>query len=303
MLRFGAMSRDLVGYGLRPPDVKWPNDARLTISLVLNYEEGAELCIGDGDPEGERVGEFVYPSMDSHTRDLGIESTFEYGARVGAWRVLRIFDNYGVKATIYACGRALERNPVIAREFSTRGHETAGHGYRWADHFRMSREHERDQIQRAVAAIAGATGQRPVGWYSRYAPSVHTRELLVEEGGFEYDSDSYADEIPYWVRVDDQPHLVIPYQLDANDAKFFRGPGWSGAGEFCEYLRDSVDYLRREGKTTPRLLSIGLHGRIIGRPGRAMALERFLEYCRPLSDVWFARRVDIARWWREHYAP
>ena len=228
MLRFGAMSRDLVGYGLRPPDVKWPNDARLTISLVLNYEEGAELCVGDGDPEGERVGEFVYPSMDSRTRDLGIESTFEYGARVGAWRVLRIFDNYGVKATIYACGRALERNPVIAREFSTRGHETAGHGYRWADHFRMSRDHERDQI---------------------------------------------------------------------------RGPGWSGAGEFCEYLRDSVDYLRREGKTTPRLLSIGLHGRIIGRPGRAMALERFLEYCRPLSDVWFARRVDIARWWREHYAP
>ena len=303
MLRFVAMSRDLVGYALRPPHVKWPHDARLAISLVLNYEEGAELCVGDGDPEGERVGEFVYPSMDSHTRDLGIESTFEYGARVGAWRVLRLFDDYGVKATIYACGRALERNPVIAREFTTRGHEPAGHGYRWVDHFRMSRDHERDQIQSAVTAIASATGQRPVGWYSRYAPSVHTRELLVEEGGFEYDSDSYADEIPYWVRVNDQPHLVIPYQLDANDAKFFRGPGWSGAGEFWEYLRDSVDYLRREGKTTPRMLSIGLHGRIIGRPGRATALERFLEYCRPLSDVWFARRVDIARWWREHYAP
>ena len=303
MLASGSMSRDLVGYGLRPPNVKWPNDARLTISLVLNYEEGAELCVGDGDPEGERVGEFVYPSMDSRTRDLGIESTFEYGARVGAWRVLRLFDDYGVKATIYACGRALERNPIIAREFTTRGHETAGHGYRWADHFRMSRDHEREQIQRAVGAIASATGQRPVGWYSRYAPSVHTRELLVEEGGFEYDSDSYADEIPYWVRVDDQPHLVIPYQLDANDAKFFRGPGWSGAGEFGDYLRDSVDYLRREGKTTPRLLSIGLHGRIIGRPGRAVALERFLAYCRPLSDVWFARRVDIARWWRAHYAP
>jgi len=156
-----------------------------------------------------------------------------------------------VKATIYACGRALERNPVIAREFTTRGHETAGHGCRWADHFRMSRDHERDQIQRAVTAIASATGPRPVGWYSRYAPSVHTRELLVEEGGFEYDSDSYADEIPYWVRVDDQPHLVIPYQLDANDAKFFRGPGWSGAGEFCEYLRDSVDYLRRGEKRHP----------------------------------------------------
>jgi len=297
------MSRDLIGYALRPPAVKWPNDARLTISLVLNYEEGAELCVGDGDPEGERVGEFVYPSMDSRTRDLGIESTFEYGARVGAWRVLRLFDDYGVKATIYACGRALERNPVIAREFTTRGHETAGHGYRWADHFRMSRDYERDQIQRAVGAIASATGQRPVGWYSRYAPSVQTRELLVEDGGFEYDSDSYADEIPYWVRVDDQPHLVIPYQLDANDAKFFRGPGWSGSGEFCEYLRDSVDCLRREGRTAPRLLSIGLHGRIIGRPGRAMALERFLEYCRPLSDVWFARRVDIARWWREHCPP
>jgi peptidoglycan/xylan/chitin deacetylase (PgdA/CDA1 family) len=297
------MLRDFVGYGLRPPHVKWPNDARLALSLVLNYEEGAELCVGDGDPEGERVGEFVYPSMDSRTRDLGIESTFEYGARIGAARVLRLFDAYEVKATIYACGRALERNPDLAREFTARGHEPAGHGYRWVDHFRMSRDHERDQIRSAVTAITKTTGQRPVGWYSRYAPSVHTRELLVEEGGFEYDSDSYADEIPYWVRVGQQPHLVIPYQLDANDAKFFRGPGWSGAGEFWEYLRDSVACLRREGKTTPRMLSIGLHGRIIGRPGRATALERFLEHCRPMSDVWFARRVDIARWWREHYVP
>jgi peptidoglycan/xylan/chitin deacetylase (PgdA/CDA1 family) len=295
------MSRDLLGFGADRPVVRWPEDARVAVSLVLNYEEGSELCVGDGDPEGERVGELVYPSMDARTRDLGLESTFEYGARVGAWRVLRLLDDYGVKATIYACGRALERNPVIARAFTARGHEPAAHGYRWVDHFRMAPDVERDQIRLAVQAIQAATGERPVGWYSRYAPSPNTRALLVEEGGFLYDSDSYADEIPYWVRVDGRAHLVIPYQLDANDAKFFRGPGWSGAGEFWEYLRDSVTMLHREGRTDPRMLSIGLHGRIIGRPGRATALERFLDHCRATPGIWFARRVDIARWWRERY--
>lgn len=295
------MSRDLIGFGRDRPKVRWPDDARVAVSLVLNYEEGSELCVGDGDPEGERLGEFVYPSMDARTRDLGLESTFEYGSRVGAWRVLRLFDDYGVKATIYACGRALERNPVIAREFTARGHEPAAHGYRWVDHFRMTPDVERAQIEKAVQAIRETTGERPVGWYSRYAPSPNTRALLVEEGGFLYDSDSYADEIPYWVRVNGRAHLVIPYQLDANDAKFFRGPGWSGATEFWEYLRDSVTMLHREGEREPRMLSIGLHGRIIGRPGRATALERFLEHCRAMPGIWFARRVDIARWWRERY--
>ncbi len=297
------MARDLIGYGLSYPRVRWPNEARVAVSLVLNYEEGAELSVGDGDPEGERVGEFVYPTMDARTRDLGIESTFEYGARVGAWRVLRLFDDYEIKTTIYACGRALERNPLIAREFTRRGHEVAGHGYRWSDHFRMTAEAEREEIGKAVRAITETTGTRPVGWYCRYAPSPNTRALLVEEGGFLYDSDSYAEEIPYWVRVGDRPHLVIPYQLDANDAKFFRGPGWSGAGEFWEYLRDSVSRLYREGASEPRMLSIGLHGRIVGRPGRATALERFLEHCRSLPGLWFARRVDIARWWYEYYPP
>ena len=165
----------------------------------------------------------------------------------------------------------------------------------------MTPDVEREQIHKAVQAIRETTGERPVGWYSRYAPSPNTRALLVEEGGFLYDSDSYADEIPYWVTVDGRAHLVIPYQLDANDAKFFRGPGWSGAGEFWEYLRDSVTMLHREGQREPRMLSIGLHGRIIGRPGRATALERFLEHCHAIPGIWFARRVDIARWWRERY--
>ncbi|MGE3537145.1 MAG: polysaccharide deacetylase family protein [Candidatus Tectimicrobiota bacterium] len=297
------MSRDLLGYGQHYPWGRWPHGARLAISLVLNYEEGAEQCIGDGDPEGERVGEFIYPSMDAHTRDLGIESTFEYGARVGAWRVLDLFDAYQVKATIYACGRAVERNPEIARAFTARGHEPAAHGYLWCDHFRMTEDEEREVIARAVDAIRQSTGERPVGWYCRYAPSVQTRRLLVEEGGFLYDSDSYADEIPYWVRVGTHPHLVIPYQLDANDAKFFRGPGWSGGTEFFEYLRDSVHFLLHEKPERPRMLSVGLHGRIIGRPGRAAALERFLEYCAHNTDIVFMRRVDIARWWRQHYPP
>lgn len=297
------MTRDLIGYGRNYPKVRWPNDARLAISLVLNYEEGAEQCIGDGDAEGERVGEFTYPSMDSKTRDLGIESTFEYGARVGVWRLLDQLDTFGLKCTIYACGRAVERNLQVARAFTERGHEPAAHGYLWADHFRMAEAQEREVIARAVAAIRDSTGERPMGWYCRYAPSVSTRRLLVEEGGFLYDSDSYADELPYWVRVGDTPHLVIPYQLDANDAKFFRGPGWSGGNEFFEYLRDSVDLLLREGRERPRMLSIGLHPRIIGRPGRAAALERFFAHIAGRPDIAVMRRIDIARWWREAYPP
>jgi allantoinase len=295
--------RDLIGYAWKYPKIRLPDDARVAVSLVLNYEEGSELCVGDGDPEGERVGEFVYPSMDSHTRDLGIESTFEYGARVGTWRILDLLDEFDVKATIYGCRLALERNLPVARAFSERHHETAGHGYRWVDHFRMSPDVEREQIRRAVAAIAQTTGERPFGWYCRYAASENTRRLLVEEGGFLYDSDSYADELPYWVDVGGKKHLVVPYQLDANDAKFFRGPGWSGASEFWEYLRDSVDCLLKEGRTTPKMLSVGLHGRIIGRPGRSTALARFLEYCRKTPGVSFVRRVDLARWWHQNYLP
>jgi allantoinase len=295
--------RDLVGYGWKYPKIQWPHDARVVVSLVLNYEEGAELCIGDGDPEGERVGEFVYPTMDSKTRDLGIESTFEYGSRVGTWRVLDLLDEFDAKATIFACGRALERNPLVARTFTARGHEVAGHGYRWVDHFRMEPEQEREQIRLAVAAIKETTGERPSGWYCRYAPSVNTRRLLLEEGGFLYDCDSYADEVPYWVKVGERHQLIVPYQLDANDAKFFRGPGWSGAKEFGEYLRDSVDCLLKEGDSTPKMLSVGLHGRIIGRPGRCTALAGFLEHCRATPGVSLLRRVDIAHWWHERYRP
>jgi allantoinase len=212
-------------------------------------------------------------------------------------------DDFGAKSTIYACGQALERNPAIARAFTARGHEPAAHGYRWVDHFRMDEDTEREQIRLAVESIGRMTGERPVGWYSRYAPSVNTRRLLMEEGGFLYDSDSYADEVPYWVELGGRHQLVIPYQLDANDAKFFRGPGWSGAGEFYEYLRDSVDFLLKEKCPTPRMLSVGLHGRIIGRPGRATALARFLEHCRNTPGVVFLRRIDIARWWHAHYRP
>lgn len=295
------MTRDLAGYGRNPPKVRWPEDARLALSLVLNYEEGAEQSLADGDPRNERLGEFVAPRMEKGTRDLGIESTFEYGSRVGAWRVLRILEDFGVKGTIYACGRAVERNREIARAFAAAGHEMAGHGYLWVDHLDMEPDYEREQIRKAVQAIEEASGERPVGWYSRYAPSPNTRTLLVEEGGFLYDSDSYADELPYWVQVEGKKHLVVPYQLDANDFRFFNTPGWSGAVDFFEYLRDSVNVLLKEGKTNPRMLSIGLHGRIVGRPGRAAALERFLEFAKTTPGIWFARRVDIARWWHEHY--
>ncbi len=296
------MARDLIGYGRNYPRIKWPEDARVAVSIVLNYEEGAEFCVSEGDPRGERLGEMISPVSQPGVRDLGTESTFEYGSRVGAWRVLRLFDAYNIKATIYACGQAIERNPEIGRAFTEGGHEVAGHGYRWMNHFALSEAEEREQIGKAVRAIEEGSGQRPVGWYTRYAPSPNTRRLLVEEGGFRYDSDSYADELPYWVDVGKKKHLVIPYQLDANDFRFCVGPGWSGAADFGDYLRDSVDFALREGRHEPKMLSIGLHGRIIGRPGRAAVLERFLEYCRRTPGIWFARRVDIADWWHEHYS-
>ena len=296
------MARDLVGYGKNYPRIRWPNDARVAISLVLNYEEGAEQSLADGDERNERLGEFIAPRIPPGLRDIGQETTFEYGSRVGAWRILGLLEEYGVKATIYACGRAVERNPEIARAFTAAGHEMAAHGHLWVTHFGMERDFEREQIAKAVKAIEKSSGERPVGWYCRYAPSVNTRELLLEEGGFRYDSDSYGDELPFWVEVKGKRQLVIPYQLDANDFRFFNSPGWSEGGDFWNYLRDSVEFLLKVGKTEPRMLSVGLHGRISGRPGRAAALERFLEYCRKTPGIWMARRVEIADWWYENYS-
>ncbi len=293
-----SVERDLVGYGEHPPAIRWPNDARLAVNVVINYEEGSENRHADGSGRREGLGDSPSP-VPADARDLANESMFEYGSRAGVWRLFRILDKHDVKATVFACAVALERNPAVARAITARGHDVLAHGDRWQEHFLMDRETERRAIQRAVASIEKTTGQRPAGWYCRYGPGVHTRALVVESRAFLYDSDSYADDVPYYVRVHGAPWLVVPYTLDTNDMRFWRG-GLATAGDFFEYLRDAFDVLYEEGAQHPKLMSVGLHCRIAGRPARAAGLDRFLEYARRKRDVWFGRRSDVARWWLEH---
>lgn len=287
--------RDFVGYAGDPPPVRWPRDARLALSIVVNVEEGAEPSPLDGDPRAESRAEMPHTARDG-VRDLAIESQYEYGSRAGLWRILEALTQTRTPATFFACGRSLERNPAGAEAIAKAGHEVCSHGYEWREPSTMTREEERLSIARAVRAITATTGRRPVGWYSRWGPSIHTRELLVEEGGFLYDSDAYNDDVPYQVEVAGLPFLVIPYSMDTNDMKFWLG-GFSTAGQFAEYLGDTFDVLYREGLHQPRIMSLGIHARIIGRPGRIGALTRFLEHVRAHDGVWVARRDEIARHW------
>lgn len=294
--------RDFVGYGCKPPQGSWPNGARLAVSLVLNYEEGSEQSVLDGDAAGEAVGEIVREPKKGE-RDLAIESMYEYGSRVGVWRLLELFDRSQVEATIFACAVAVERNSEIATYLRGSAHEVCCHGYRWEEVFRLSEEEEREHIALAVRSLERTVGRRPVGWYCRYGPSARTRRLVAEAGGFEYDSDSYADDVPYWVSVEGKPWCVVPYTLDTGDMKYWRSPSFGDAQDHFNYLKDTFDYLYREGDRTPRMMSVGLHCRIAGRPGRAAAIERFMDYARSHERVWFARRMDIARAWRARDVP
>lgn len=289
--------RDFVGYGRRPPRAPWPNGARIAVSLVLNYEEGSERSISDGDATGEGVAE-IERAPQPGRRDYAIETMYEYGSRAGVWRLLDLFDRKQVPATVFACAVAVERNPELARYLAEASHEVCCHGYRWEEVFTLSEEAEREHIRLAVASLENSTGRRPLGWYCRYGPSGHTRRLLVEEGGFEYDSDSYADDLPFFVDVGGTQWCVVPYALDANDMKFLRAPSFGSSEDFLAYLKDTFDCLYREGAQNPKMMSVGLHCRIAGRPGRAPAVERFIDYARSHEGVWFARRLDIARAWR-----
>ena len=291
--------RDFIGYGPFPPVVEWPNNARIAISLVVNYEEGSEYSILDSDPAGETMGEVPSP-VPVGERDLANESFFEYGSRVGVWRIMNIFDEFDVKATFYCCALALERNPYVGPEIVRRGHEVFGHGNRWEEYFKMDRDAERDAIQHAVESITRSTGQRPLGWYCRYGPSVNTRQLVVEEGGFMYDSNAYNDDLPYYTSVNGKKWLVIPYSMEVNDTKFWRG-GMTKPADWFETAKNAFDLLYIEGETHPKMMSIGLHCRIIGKPSRAVALKQFIQYARSKPNVWFARRIDIARWWLEKH--
>jgi peptidoglycan/xylan/chitin deacetylase (PgdA/CDA1 family) len=294
------MTRDFVGYGPTPPHANWPGEARIAVNFVINFEEGSELSYPtDGVSEGGLTeAASVDPGM-SGRRDLGAESMFEYGARVGWWRLHRIFTKYQVPVTLFACAKALEANPPAAQAIAATDWDICGHGYRWIKHFELDEAEERRQIAAAVALIRETTGKPTLGWYCRYAPSENTRRIVAENGGFLYDSDAYNDELPYWVRVpgpDNKPHLVVPYTLSTNDVKF--GRGVFGPGEdFFAYLRDSFDVMYEEGAERPRMMSIGLHMRLSGHPGRASALMRFIEYIQSKDRVWICRREDIARRW------
>jgi allantoinase len=287
--------RDFRGYGDMPPAIRWPNDARLAVSVVVNVEEGAELSLGMGDEANESVYEVVEEVRD--TRDLCMESHFEYGTRAGWPRIRALLKRYGVAATLNANGRALAYSPWLAQEAASDGHEVAAHGWRWERHANMPEDEERATIARAVAAIREAAGTPPVGWHTRSATSVNTRRLLLEHGGFLYDSNAYNDDLPYLVEVGGRSHVVLPYAFDTNDMRFQRGGGFVFADDFARYCIDAFDRLYAEGESVPRMLSIGLHLRIIGRPGRIRGLERFLAHAASRPGVWFARRDAIARHW------
>ena len=294
-------ARDFVGYADNPPDPKWPNGARLALNIVINYEEGSEASFPDGDERSE-IGLTEVNSTSFPGRDLAAESMFEYGSRVGIWRVLRILQGRGMPATVFACAQALERNPAVVSAFKAAKYDVCCHGMRWIPTQSLTPQQEAESIERAVLSIKDTMGDAPLGWYSRYAPSVHTRRLLIEHGGFLYDSDSYNDELPYWVDAGDKQHLVIPYTQAHNDAKFMRS-GIATADDFFAFLRDSFDVLYEEGATQPKMMSVGLHMRLIGHPGRALGLARFLDHVRLHPDVWVCRRLDIAHHWHRHHAP
>lgn len=297
------MQRDFIGYGGRPPHPEWPDAARLALNFVINVEEGAEASIADGDGFSEwNLTEVAASAVPRGERDLGAESMFEFGSRVGFWRLHRLFTARGVPVTAFACAQALERNPAIAAAIRAAGWDVCAHGLRWIEHYRLDIDEERRQIAAAAQRIAACVGEPPQGWYCRYAPSVNTRRLLVEHGGFSYDSDAYNDELPYWTRVGDTPHLVLPYSLTHNDTRFMRGAISTG-GEFFEYLREAFDYLYAEAEDEPRMMSVGLHCRIVGHPGRASGVQRFLDHVSRHEGVWLCRRADIAAHWRAHVPP
>jgi peptidoglycan/xylan/chitin deacetylase (PgdA/CDA1 family) len=292
--------RDFVGYGKAVPRVRWPNGARLAVTFAINYEAGGERSVASGDQGPETFGEFpAYGTPPK--RDLAIESIFEYETRAAIWRILRVFDKYAAKTTFFATAKTLETNPEAAKEIVKGGHEICSHGYRWIEHFTLTREEEREVIHKAVVSIEKVTGQRPLGWYCR-EPSENTIELLVEEGGFLYDSDIYNDDYPYYVNVKGRNFLLIPYTPDANDFHYFSNR-FSNSEEFYQYLKDSFDTLYAEGRENPKMMNVGLHVRISGRPGRTVAVDKFLKYARSKPKVWIARRIDIAKWWLEHQKP
>jgi putative urate catabolism protein len=295
--------RDIIGYGRNAPDPKWPNRAKIAVQFVINYEEGGETCILHGDLTSETfLSEIVGAEPLHGLRHMNMESVYDYGSRVGFWRLHRLFTERNIPVTVYGIAMALERNPEAVEAMIAADWEIASHGYRWIDYKYFGEDIEREHLLKAIAIHTAITGSRPLGWYTgRNSPN--TRRLVVEAGGFLYDSDSYADDLPYWVKDYGKPHLVIPYTLDNNDMRFATTQGFNCGDQFFAYLRDAFDVLYAEGETTPKMMSIGLHCRLTGRPGRFASLARFLDYIQGRDRVWLCRRIDIARHWHKYHQP
>jgi putative urate catabolism protein len=295
--------RDLIGYGQTPPHAQWPQGAKIAVQCVINYEEGGENCILHGDAASEAfLSEVVGTAPWPQQRHLNVESCYEYGSRSGFWRLLRIFTQRHIPVTVYGVAMALARHPAAVAAMQAADWEIASHGYRWIEYKDFTADQEREHLQQAINLHTQVTGARPLGWYTG-RNSINTRQLVVEAGGFLYDSDSYADDLPYWVYDYATPHLVIPYTLDNNDMRFATAQGFNAGDQFYNYLKDAFDVLYAEGETAPKMMSVGLHCRLAGRPGRAAALARFLDYVQQHDQVWLCRRADIAHHWHQHHPP
>ena len=294
-------SRDMVGYGSNELKISWPNNARIAVQIVLNYEEGAENCVLNGDKHSEVFLSEIIGAQPIKGRHVNMESLYEYGSRRGFWRLHKLFQEKKIPITIFGVGMALEKNPEICKAIKDADYEIASHGWRWIDYQNIKKSEEKKHMRLAVKTIKKIFGKRPLGWYTgRCSPN--TRNLVFEDGGFLYDSDSYSDDLPYWEIRKKKKQLIIPYTLDNNDMRFATNQGFNTGDHFFTYLKDSFDALYEEGKTSPKMMSVGLHCRLIGKPGRIQSLKKFLDYIQKHQNVWICKRIDIAKHWIKNYS-
>jgi|TARA_B100001971_G_scaffold79132_1_gene72932 putative urate catabolism protein len=293
--------RDMIGYGSKEPRVTWPNNAKLALQIVLNYEEGAENNILHGDKNSETFLSEIIGAKAIKDRHINMESMYEYGSRRGFWRIHKLFQEKKIPVTIFGVAMALERNPEVCNAIKNGNYEIACHGWRWIDYQNVKKSVEKKDMKLAIKTIKKIFGERPLGWYTGRC-STNTRDLVFEDGGFLYDSDSYSDDLPYWEYKKNKKQLIIPYTLDNNDMRFATNQGFNSGDQFYTYLKDSFDALYDEGKTNPKMMSVGLHCRLIGRPGRFQALKKFIDYVLKFDDVWICKRVDIAKHWIKNYS-
>ena len=293
--------RNMIGYGAKGKSISWPNNARLALQIVLNYEEGGENCVLNGDKYSETFLSEIIAAKAIKGRHISMESIYEYGSRAGFWRLHKLFKDKNIPVTIFGVGLALEQNPEVCEAIKNGNYEVAAHGYRWIDYQDVKKSIEKKHMQQAIKTIKKIFGSRPLGWYTgRCSPN--TRDLVFDEGGFLYDSDSYSDDLPYWEKRGSKRQLIIPYTLDNNDMRFATNQGFNTGDHFYNYLKDSFDALYEEGKISPKMMSVGLHCRLIGRPGRIQSLKKFLDYVLKFNDIWICKRIDIAKHWIKNYS-